>query len=102
MPRVAFLFCGLAGLLLAQAPPAADDSRDQAAPPKEAPAPGLEARIRAFLPTPPPVCAIPLLNVLRSKAEPMPVVRPPAGTEFVIRQVRPPAPACGAPLNARR
>lgn len=85
---VAFLCAALlcATLLEAQAPVL----------PHRVPLPDWRSFVRgSTAPTPPRVCAIPLLNVLPpAPTEPMPIVRPPGGIQFPILQVRVPAPAC--------
>ena len=102
-PRVACLMVCFGIFLPAQTPPATDDAKTPAAAPQEAPPPSPDTSVAAPPVAPllvfPKVCAIPLLNVLRAKTEPMPVIHPPSGTKFFIREIRPPAPACGERKN---
>jgi hypothetical protein len=104
MSRILFSVLALAASLNAQAP----------APLPRVPLPDWRTLLRGGAITPQRVCAIPLLNVLRSApAVPMPIVRPPtaqmptvrprAGLQFPMQEVHVPAPACdnvrSSPLN---
>ena len=87
MSRILLIFLALAASLEAQAP---------ISPSPRVPLPNWRALLRGTVITPPRVCAIPLLNVLRPEPmEPMPMVRPPArGPRFPMAQIQVPAPAC--------
>jgi len=84
MSRILLFVFAFAASLEAQAP----------APPR-VPLPDWRTFLRGPVVTPPRVCAIPLINVLRpGPTEPMPIVRPPANLQFPMHQVQVPAPAC--------
>jgi len=85
MSRIVLLLVTLACSLEAQAP----------GPRPRVPLPDWHSFLKAPAAAPPQVCAIPLLNVLRTApAAAIPLVRPRADVQFPMQQVQVPAPAC--------